>query len=78
MEYVPRGGAFERPRIYCTSMIVHIHTEIWSSPVYQNVIILDLCPAYTELPWWLSGVVPVCNTSTSLSVLFHYACTKIA
>ena len=24
MEYVPRGGAFERPRIYCTSMYVHI------------------------------------------------------
>ena len=38
MEYVPRGGAFERPRIYCTSTNVHVHVLVHLSTVYIGIL----------------------------------------
>ena len=46
MGYVPRGGAFERPRIYCTRIIVTRPTNDASWPAVcatQLAVIVGLC-----------------------------------
>ena len=50
MEYVPRGCAFERPRIYCTSMYVHVRHDQGDTFIHMCIIALARGPLRMRIP----------------------------